>query len=54
MRAPLVGDVSVGLRNQLENDQRLRAGRDFIREFEAEHGEISEEEMNRAMRVIEV
>ncbi|MBL0217670.1 MAG: hypothetical protein IPQ07_27815 [Myxococcales bacterium] len=45
--------VSVGLRNQLENDQRLRAGREFIREYEAAHGEITEEEINRAMRSLQ-
>ena len=45
--------VSVGIRNQLENDQRLRAGREFIRAHEAEHGEITEEESHRAMRSLQ-
>ena len=42
--------VNDALRRQLEHDQRLRAFDEFLAEYEAEHGEITEEEMAEARR----
>lgn len=42
--------VSAALREQSEHDRRMRAGAEFFRWFEAEYGEITEEDMERAER----
>jgi metal-responsive CopG/Arc/MetJ family transcriptional regulator len=42
--------VSDALRLKLEHDRRLRGLGDFIAAYEAEHGEITEEEMDAAVR----
>lgn len=42
--------VSDALRLKLEHDRRLRGLDDFIAAYEAEHGEITEEEMEAAVR----
>ena len=42
--------VSDALRLKLEHDRRLRGIGDFIAAYEAEHGEITEEEMEAAVR----
>ena len=42
--------VSDALRLKLEHDRRLRGIGDFIAAYEAEHGEITEEEMDAAVR----
>ena len=42
--------VSDALRLKLDHDRRLRGIGDFIAAYEAEHGEISEEEMEAAVR----
>jgi Arc/MetJ-type ribon-helix-helix transcriptional regulator len=42
--------VSEALRLKLDHDRRLRGIGDFIAEYEAEHGEITEEEMEAAVR----
>ena len=42
--------VSAALREQSEHDQRLRAASEFFEWYEAEYGEITEEEMERAER----
>lgn len=42
--------VSDALRLKLEHDRRLRGLDDFIAAYEAEHGEITEEEMEAAER----
>jgi Arc/MetJ-type ribon-helix-helix transcriptional regulator len=42
--------VSDALRLKLEHDRRLAALADFVRGYEAEHGEISVEEMRQAAR----
>jgi Arc/MetJ-type ribon-helix-helix transcriptional regulator len=42
--------VNDALRLKLEHDRRLRAVDDFIAAFEAEHGEITEVEMDAAFR----
>jgi hypothetical protein len=42
--------VNDALRRQVENDRRLRALDEFIAAYEAEHGEITEEEMVEAER----
>ncbi len=42
--------VSAALRAQSEHDQRMRAADEFFAWYEAEYGEITEEEMERAHR----
>lgn len=42
--------VNEALRRQAEHDGRLRALDDFLRQYEAKHGVISEEEMREAKR----
>jgi hypothetical protein len=42
--------VSDALRLKLDHDHRLRGIGDFIAAYEAEHGEITEEEMEAAVR----
>jgi Arc/MetJ-type ribon-helix-helix transcriptional regulator len=42
--------VSDALRLKLEHDRRLRGLDDFIAAYEAEHGEITDEEMEAAVR----
>jgi histidinol dehydrogenase len=42
--------VNAALHRQAEHDQRLQAMDAFIAEYEAEHGEITEEEMEAAER----
>lgn len=42
--------VSDALRLKLDHDRRLRGIDDFIAAYEAEHGEITEEEMEAAVR----
>jgi Arc/MetJ-type ribon-helix-helix transcriptional regulator len=42
--------VNEALRQKLDHERRLLALADFIEGFEAEHGEISEAEMERAAR----
>jgi hypothetical protein len=42
--------VNGGLRRQADHDRRMRALDDFLDAYEAEHGEISEDEMRDATR----
>lgn len=42
--------VNAALHRQAEHDQRLQAMDEFIAQYEAEHGEITEEEMEAAER----
>lgn len=42
--------VSVALRRQSAHDSRLQAADEFFRWYEAEHGEITEEDMDRSER----
>lgn len=42
--------VNDALRRQVEHDRRLRGIDEFIRAFEAEHGEITEAEMDEVAR----
>jgi Arc/MetJ-type ribon-helix-helix transcriptional regulator len=42
--------VSEALRRQLEHEQRLSALADYLAAYEAEHGEITEDEMRAAAR----
>ncbi len=42
--------VNDALRLKVEHDRRLRGIDDFIAAYEAEHGEITEEEMDAAVR----
>ena len=42
--------VNDALRMKLDHDRRLRGIGDFIAAYEAEHGEITEEEMEAAVR----
>lgn len=42
----LSGWVNDALRRQVEHDRRLRGIDEFIRAYEAEHGEITESEMD--------
>lgn len=42
--------VNDALRLKLDHDRRLRGIDDFIAAYEAEHGEITEEEMDAAVR----
>ena len=42
--------VSAALRQQSAHDQRLRAADEFFREWEAQYGEITDEEMERNHR----
>lgn len=44
----LSGWVNEALRRQAEHDQRLKALGEFIREYEAEHGVITDQEMRDA------
>ncbi len=46
----LSGWVNTALRRQVEHDHRLRGIDEFIRAYEAEHGEITEAEMDQAAR----
>lgn len=46
----LSGWVNTALRRQVELDRRLRGIDEFIRAFEAEHGEITETEMDEVSR----
>lgn len=46
----LSGWVNDALRRQAEHDQRLKALGEFIREYEAEHGVITDQEMRDARR----
>jgi Arc/MetJ-type ribon-helix-helix transcriptional regulator len=45
--------VNDALRLKAEHDRRLRGIDDFIAAYEAEHGEITEEEMEAAYRRVE-
>jgi Arc/MetJ-type ribon-helix-helix transcriptional regulator len=45
--------VSEALRRQLEHEQRLSALADYLAAYEAEHGEITEDEMRAAAREAE-
>jgi hypothetical protein len=42
--------VSAALERQIEHDTRLRALDDFLRAYEAEHGKITDEEIEAARR----
>lgn len=42
--------VNDALKRQAEHDQRLQAMREFIREYEAEHGVITDEEIRETTR----
>jgi hypothetical protein len=42
--------VNHALREQVERDRRLRAMDEFLAGYEAEHGEITDEEMREAAR----
>jgi len=42
--------VNDALRRQVDHDRRLAALDEFLAEYEAEHGEITESEMNDAAR----
>lgn len=44
--------VNAALRRQAEHDLRMRALSAFIAEYEADHGEITEEEMASAARAM--
>ncbi len=44
--------VSQALRRQIEHDERMRAGDAFFAAYEAEHGEITDDEMEAAHREI--
>lgn len=46
----LSGWVNMALRRQVEHERRLRGIDEFIRAYEAEHGEITEAEMEQAAR----
>lgn len=46
----LSGWVNLALRRQVEHDRRLRGIDEFISAFEAEHGEITEAEMDQVAR----
>ncbi|MGQ0774699.1 MAG: hypothetical protein ACT4NY_09820 [Pseudonocardiales bacterium] len=46
----LSGWVNAALRRQVEHDRRLRGIDEFIQAFEAEHGEITETEMDQVAR----
>ncbi len=46
----LSGWVNTALRRQVEHDRRLRGIDEFIRAYEAEHGEITKAEMDQAAR----
>ena len=42
--------VNAALRRQAEHDRRMQALDDFLAAYEAEHGEITEDEMREAQR----
>jgi hypothetical protein len=42
--------VNEAMQRQVEHDERVRALREFISAWEAEHGEITQEEMDAAAR----
>lgn len=42
--------VNDALRRQTDHDRRMKAADEFIREYEAEHGVITEEEIREATR----
>jgi len=44
--------VNEAMRRQVEHDQRLRALRQFVEEWEADHGEISQEQIDAVSRNI--
>lgn len=44
--------VNAALRRQADHDRRMRAFDVFLAEYEAEHGEITEEEMAAAARTM--
>lgn len=46
----LSGYVNDALKLKIEHDRRLGALRDFVAEYEREHGEITESEMRQAAR----
>lgn len=46
----LSGWVNTALRRQVEHERRLRGIDEFIQTFEAEHGEITEAEMDQVSR----
>jgi hypothetical protein len=48
--ASLSGWVNDALRRQVEHERRLRGIDEFIRAFEAEHGEITDAEMDEVAR----
>lgn len=48
--ASLSGWVNEALRRQVEHERRLRGISEFIRSFEAEHGEITDAEMDEVAR----
>lgn len=48
--ASLSGWVNDALHRQVEHERRLRGIGEFIRAFEAEHGEITEAEMSEVAR----
>jgi hypothetical protein len=50
----LIGSCCDALRRQVEHDRWLRGIDEFIRAFEAEHGEITEAEMNEVARDIQL
>jgi hypothetical protein len=45
--------VSSALRSRVDDDRRLQAARAAIVEYEAEHGEITEHDMERAYRELQ-
>ncbi len=50
IRASGSADLNDALRLEAERDRRLRGIDDFIAAYEAEHGEITDEEMEAAYR----
>jgi hypothetical protein len=44
--------VNEGMRRQLDHERRLGAADDYFARYEAEHGEITQEEMDEAERVM--
>lgn len=45
--------VNEGMQRQLDHERRLGAADDFFAWYEAEHGEITQEEMDEAERIME-
>lgn len=50
--ATLSAWVNEALREKLEHERRLQALGAFVREFEAEHGEITEQELEQVTRKV--